>query len=289
MSAEPIYPKPLAAALLCVSAWLMTALVTVTIGGSESGELPVAALGIGEAVGIGGMAFLASLRVPEPQPARIGMRGLELAWLPALLALLPILVLSSELGNSLDAVFPAPEAGELQRTLRDHLHQQNALGVLEMALVVAGIAPIVEEWLYRGVIQQGVVARLGKLPGVALAAFYFSLAHLNPVASPAHVVVTLASTWPLGAALGLLRLATGSLAAPILLHALYNALALLAWRFDEVVPIAGFNAEGAHTPLALLLASVASVAFAISRLWPAARRAAADPGLPSEESGAGIA
>ena len=61
-------------------------------------------------------------------------------------------------------------------------------------------------------------------------------------------------------ALGTVRLATGSFLASALTHAGLNALGLLGVSFAVALPIAGFNAPGAHIPLGVLVPAAACVA-----------------------------
>jgi hypothetical protein len=66
-----------------------------------------------------------------------------------------------------------------------------------------------------------------------------------------------------GLAFGYARHRTGSLLSSILLHIGVNGSGVAAIAAAAVIAIPGYNAPGAHTPLAILLASSASVGIGI--------------------------
>jgi membrane protease YdiL (CAAX protease family) len=236
------------------------------------------------------VASLAARAVPPPHPERLGLRGFPSSFLPVLVLLLPMSVLGSELLNLAHALFPPPDAGEVAQRLVERLDTSTALHAVETAIVVVGIAPVVEEWLYRGVIQQGLVAHLGRLRGVLLTACLFSFAHFEPSLSAASSLATFLATLPVGLILGAVRLATGSLLATILLHASYNGVSLAALGLAEKIPVAGYNAPGDHTPIAILLPAVVAVTAALAVVVRGAREAPVALPIPEpseEEDDAG--
>lgn len=86
-----------------------------------------------------------------------------------------------------------------------------------------------------------------------------------------------ARTLVLGALLGLLRLATGSLWPGVALSGVIAALSLAAGAFPDRVGIAGFNAPGDTTPLAIMLPAVLSVALGV---WLLLNQLEREPELP---------
>ncbi len=95
--------------------------------------------------------------------------------------------------------------------------------LLFLLLMVVLVAPILEEVVFRGFIQRVLVCKIGVWPGLALTAIFFGLIH---VSDPQAVIpVTM-----LGLALGWLREKTGSLLAPLILHVVNNAGAMLLVR-----------------------------------------------------------
>jgi membrane protease YdiL (CAAX protease family) len=88
----------------------------------------------------------------------------------------------------------------------------------ELALVAA-LAGLGEEALFRGVVQTALAARLPAWTAVAIAAAGFGLAHWL---TPAYAVLA----GIVGAYLGWAFLASGNLLVPIVAHALYDFIAL---------------------------------------------------------------
>jgi membrane protease YdiL (CAAX protease family) len=228
--------------------------------------------------------------VPPPQAERLGLRGFPSSFLLVLVLLLPMSVLVSELLNLAHGLFPPPDAGEVAQRVVERLDTSTALGAVETAIVVVGIAPVVEEWLYRGVVQQGLVAHLGRVRGVLITACLFSFAHFEPSLSVASSLATFVATLPVGLILGAVRLATGSLLAAILLHASYNGVSLAALELAEQIPVAGYNAPGDHTPLTVLLPAAVAVCIALAVVLRGAREAPVALPIPEpseEEDDAG--
>lgn len=81
------------------------------------------------------------------------------------------------------------------------------------------IAPLVEELLFRGLLQNALMRHMQPIAAIIIAAIIFAAVHLQIYATPALMVV--------GAAFGLLYYRTGSLRTTIALHMANNALGLL--------------------------------------------------------------
>lgn len=109
--------------------------------------------------------------------------------------------------------------------------------VWQLALI-AGLAGVCEETLFRGALQGGLSPKLGIGGAVAVASLLFGLCHA--VNRPYAVAATLLGAW-----LGALYVLTGNLLAPVLTHAFYDFVALvwlLRWR-APAVPLAAPNEE----------------------------------------------
>ena len=110
----------------------------------------------------------------------------------------------------------------------------NSSALLLNLLSAALIAPIGEEILYRGVITQAWGRQSGARRAIIFSAIVFALAHTLNIGGEsigdALVVaaVAFAARLPLGIALGWLWIRRQSLLATITLHAVYNALILIA-------------------------------------------------------------
>ena len=89
--------------------------------------------------------------------------------------------------------------------------------LLAAALVLA--APIIEEVMYRGLLQQVIVSvGIRRWPAIIITSVFFALMHID--AAQPHAVLAL---FVLSLGFGLVYERTGRLLAPIVMHALFNA------------------------------------------------------------------
>jgi membrane protease YdiL (CAAX protease family) len=89
-----------------------------------------------------------------------------------------------------------------------------------LAVLIVTVGPIVEESFFRGFLQPCIAAIAGAMPAVIVAGVCFAAIH-GPVTMLQFSCFTVT-----GVAYGLLRLRSGTIAAPLVMHATYN-LALL--------------------------------------------------------------
>lgn len=149
-------------------------------------------------------------------PATLGLRR-PASWRSAtgktLLALVGIFAVGAVLNVFL-------EAGEEQGLVPDGWDSDRAVPFLANFVVVAAVAPLVEELTYRGLGVAAVRDAFGVVAAVVVTALAFGLAHGLVVGLPVLTIF--------GAVLAWLRLATDSLYPAIALHALFNGIALVA-------------------------------------------------------------
>ena len=112
------------------------------------------------------------------------------------------------------------EAGEEQGLVPDGWESDRAVPFAANFVVVALVAPVVEELTYRGLGFAALQSAFGVGAAVAVTSLAFGLAHGLVVGLPVLTIF--------GAILAGLRLRTGSLYPPIVLHALFNGAALIA-------------------------------------------------------------
>jgi uncharacterized protein len=105
------------------------------------------------------------------------------------------------------------------------LFGEQLAGLLGALLVVAIAAPVAEELFFRGFLYAGLRERWGPAAGVAISSLLFGVVHLTP-----GVMVPIAL---MGALFAWLYEATDSLWPPILLHAIYNGLAVVIMYVAE--------------------------------------------------------
>lgn len=252
----PPFPTPFQAALLTLMGSFFAGAVLLV---ASEWMTPTAALGLGTALGLGAAGALGATNIPRPHGARVGLVGLRARQLLPLLLLLPVALVASEIDNVVRVFLPPPDAPQVAQQALDRLPTHTGLAVIETVVVVVGLVPIVEEWFFRGVLQQGLIASVGVHGGIFLTALLFAMGHGSPGVSPQSWAALVAQALLLGLMLGFARHQTGSILASIVLHVGVNGLGVLALAAPALIAIPGYNAPGDHTPLWLLLPSVASV------------------------------
>jgi len=263
-------PRPRAALALTAIAWSVMVLVTVLATPAEGG---VVGLSLGFLVGFGGAGTVAARSVPPPADRRIGLVGFAPRLLLPLVLLAPGVLLASELDNCVAAsFFPLAKTAAAEAT-------PATLATLEWVLFAVLLRPVLEEFFFRGVVQQGVVAALGPARGVLLTALLFAFVRTSLSGGDAYHAASFGvQALAAGLLLGFVRLRSGSILACVLLQTALEGAGLLSLLLRETLPIPGFNAAGAHTPLVWLLAAALSVGLGIALLRREAGRPTAGPG-----------
>jgi membrane protease YdiL (CAAX protease family) len=157
-------------------------------------------------------AWLCSLRLPGNRLSAWGFRRPTLAFfwtVPA--ALVGVYILNFLYGLLVQSK-PQDIIGQFPRS---------AAGIALFVLVAVIMAPLFEEAFFRGFLCRGLVTSWGWVWGTVVSAAVFGLAHLQ-----LDVFVPL---FALGLALAWVYKRTGSLWTSIALHALFNAISVLAW------------------------------------------------------------
>jgi membrane protease YdiL (CAAX protease family) len=266
-------------------AFMLTVLAIVAAGFTGVAFIDfglLAAVGIGQAIGVGAVATMGAQRVAEPQAERLGLRALDLKMVPMILCLAPAVLLASELDNfaadwsstpeqieefyessEIDEREAESEDGQIEDELTTRLFDpDDPWSLLAAFVVMVGISPVVEEFLFRGVIQQGLVQRMGLLRGVTMVALLWTLLRPAPIAGFARFVAAAIASFALGWALGIVRIASASILGPILLAGIWAAIGLSAIGLEGKMDLPGMNVEGTHLPWSVTLASLGLVAWA---------------------------
>lgn len=160
------------------------------------------------------------LRVGRPGELRrwatLRLRPLGRDGVVGTLAAVPVLfALAWSLGEVWTRLVPVPPESfrpfeELTRT---------AEGRLTVILFAMVAAPLVEELVFRGLVQHPLERRWGPAPAIAFSALVFALVHALPWVLPIHLL--------LGVVFGFVVYATRSVWAGVLLHAANNSFAAL--------------------------------------------------------------
>jgi membrane protease YdiL (CAAX protease family) len=165
----------------------------------------------------------------------LGGRTGPASWLAALVLLPGVTLLVIEGSNLLQLVWPVPAS---MAKMMQEVTDLSAHPVLAVLLLVV-LAPIGEEFLFRGIMLRGLLERMRPWRAVWLTTLFFAVMHLNPWQVPAAVGFGLLCGW--------VFLRTRSLSLCILLHLLNNAAALLVGRLPWRV--AGLNDESGRAEL----------------------------------------
>ena len=218
------------ASLALLGAWLVGNLAAGAVL-SASGKKTVAEAGHGWLVGISVAQWLPMLLALWLLGRRFGsgnfaadyglsFRPIDLIGIPigvvTQLALVPLLYLP------LESIWPATFGDdEIEKRARELYGNPSSVSLVLLILVVVVGAPLVEELVYRGLLQGALGRTLHQWRGwlaMVLVAALFALVHFSPVEYPGLFLV--------GLVLGICALRTGRLGMGILTHAAFNAAAL---------------------------------------------------------------
>lgn len=129
------------------------------------------------------------------------------------------LVLVNAVNWPLARLFPdAFSFDEVSKRASDLVDVARGGWIFLLALVVIVGAPIVEEIVYRGVVQPGLVASWGRTVGILATAALFAAIHMQPVELPGLFVFALVLGWA--------RHSTGTIGLSIVTHMAFNATGL---------------------------------------------------------------
>lgn len=108
---------------------------------------------------------------------------------------------------------------KLEDRAQDLADRAGGFDTVLLALIVVVGAPVVEELIYRGLLQRSLSQRVGPVAGVLIVSVLFALIHLTPVEYPGLFVA--------GLLFGACFAVTGRLGTAIVAHAAFNATALV--------------------------------------------------------------
>ena len=130
------------------------------------------------------------------------------------------LILVNAVNWPLARLFPdAFSFEEVSKRASDLVDVAHGGWIVLLGLVVIVGAPIVEEIVYRGVVQPGLVASWGSSVGVILTAVLFAAIHMQPIEFPGLFAFALVLGWA--------RHSTGTIGLSIATHMAFNATGLV--------------------------------------------------------------
>jgi hypothetical protein len=115
------------------------------------------------------------------------------------------------------------DPGRLEERAQDLADRAGGFDTVLLVLVVVVGAPLVEELVYRGLVQRSLSVAVGASSGLLLASILFALIHFSPVEYPGLFLA--------GLVFGACVTLTGRLGPAIVTHAAFNAagLAMVLW------------------------------------------------------------
>ena len=216
------------ALLTWLAAWLLgqvVALVVYSAGGYEDlDEVPIWVLFLSQAlvwgIFLGGMV-LASRREGTGrfrQDYQVHARAVDVLGVPigvlTQLVLVPLVYLPLE--RLWEDVFTEER---LTENAKDLVDRASGGSMVLLVLMVCVGAPLVEELVYRGLLQGSFAARINQVPAWLAASALFALVHFRPVEYPGLFVI--------GLVCGACALVTGRLGMAIACHVGFNVTGLL--------------------------------------------------------------
>lgn len=99
------------------------------------------------------------------------------------------------------------------------------VGGWQMLVSIVVVAPILEEFICRGLLLESLRAKRGVVAALLLSSLFFALMHIDGVLS--------VNAFFLGLVLGYIYIITKSIFAPIILHAINNTIAYVMMLFDK--------------------------------------------------------
>jgi uncharacterized protein len=206
----------------------LVALLVLSAFGVDGDDYTIPQLAVATSAGwlvFVGALVVVSRRHGSGRPFRDFVDHYAIAFRPVDLVGIPVgvagqLVLVPLVYAPLRAIWPdAFSQDELEQRARDLADKANGWTVALLVLVVVVGAPIVEELVYRGLLQRSLSATIGIWPGLVFTSMWFALIHISPVEIPGLFVAGLL----FGAGLAI----TGRLGPAMLTHAAFNAAGLI--------------------------------------------------------------
>ena len=257
---DPARPFPglKGAALLMLGGWAAGFLAAAATGPFVGLEGTTA---VGNITGLTLMTWAGVRRSGAPAREVLSLRPFRLGLLAPLVGMaLAGSVLAAEIGNWVEELFPLP--GALRDILLYLLRADTWMGFIWRAALLALMAPVTEEFLFRGVFQHGLVANYGPVRGVCAASICFGVFHLIPWQVMGASLI--------GLLLGTVVHRTGSILAGMVLHAVWNFLPLFVVSVLRDISLPGYaptSGTVTHIPFAVILSAAAVFALTLKGFW----------------------
>ena len=190
------------------------------------------------------ISFLISKKEPLIKRLRINPVSSETIKLTTMFSI-GLIILSDEFDRLIQVFIPSPN---YIVDLNNLLQPEGVFGYILLIIAIAIIAPIGEELLFRGFLQQFLEQHWKDITrAILITSLFFSIIHMNPY--------WFIQIYILGIMLGFLSWKTNSIFPPLILHALNNGTALL-FSFLEPEKSSWYLWNNHVAPWVLLLAIV---------------------------------
>jgi membrane protease YdiL (CAAX protease family) len=197
-----------------------------------------------QALGLAGLAGELALLLPGDRRATFPLGRFTAWWVVGLASGLVVWTLPSWLAERLERWLDTSTLS----VLGEGLTSPDLVGRLILAFAVAGVAPVLEEVVFRGYVWRALEVNVGRTAALLGSTLLFCAYHLDPVQSLALL--------PTAALLGWLRLRSGSLVPSIVAHFANNALGVLLAGVDTELPFAAASAGAVATVCVLVAADL---------------------------------
>jgi len=188
------------------------------------------------------ISFLISKKEPLIKRLRINPVSSETIKLTTMFSI-GLIILSDEFDRLIQVFIPSPK---YIVDLNNLLQPESVFGYILLIIAVAIIAPIGEELLFRGFLQQFLEQNWKDITrAILITSLFFSIIHMNPY--------WFIQIYVLGVMLGFLSWKTNSIFPPLILHALNNGTALL-FSFIDIEKSSLYLWNNHVAPWVLLLA-----------------------------------
>jgi len=216
------------AIVVWLAAWLVGQLASAAIatasGAEASDELSIPTLAL--AVSVTWIAYLAGMWAASDRAGSgrfvddYGVRFAPVDLLGVPIGVLTQLVLAPLVYLPLRGVWPDTFSDDrLRETARDLTDRASGASVVLLVLIVAAGAPVVEELVYRGLLQGSFAARVNGTVAWIAASVWFTLVHFRPVEYPGLFAFALVA--------GACALVTRRLGMSIATHVAFNTTGLV--------------------------------------------------------------
>jgi len=172
-------------------------------------------------------------------------------WVSIVVFMLGFIIISSEIDNVLHFFLPMPSF------LQDMFETIIVNKYIIVSILFVGIIPaFVEEMLFRGLILDGFRGNYSLRKAVILSSLLFGIIHFNPWQFVTAFIIGIISAW--------ICIKTESIILCIYIHLFNNMVSVLAMKFNDIMPIKGFNSAYSEQTFQPLWFDIIGIIFTVA-------------------------